>query len=144
MSELPMRLNETALRADEIPDGYCLVPAGMAEQLQQLMSAVPVILRKLQELENSQGTVTITHEQVKKLAALIRLRADEYSEKYSLSGPECRKAIRAAIKKDVLTRAQVKDLHDLPAIALPAVENQVRNWTGIRLVISLRNKSGGG
>ena len=137
------RQDDYQLPGVSVPDGYCLIPAAMGAQLEQLAAALPAILRRLQELEESRAVVTVSHEDVKRLAAFIRQRADEYCEKDALD-PAARKAVRAAIKKDLLTRAQVKDLHDIPAIALPGIVNQVKNWTSIRLAMSLRAKSGGG
>ena len=72
--------------------------------------------RRMDELEARQARVTISHGDVKRIGALIR----------------------AAIKKDILKRYQVKDLHDVPEAMLPAVENQVTRWADIRLVMERR------
>ena len=68
----------------------------------------------------------------------IRLRADEVCGKYGLTDPESVKRMRSAMKKDVLKRWGVKDLHDLPDAALPAVASAIGGWVNIRLVMERR------
>ena len=104
-------------------------------QMAQLMHSMQ---KRLDEMEEQQRKITVMHEDVKGINALIRIRADEYCEKYSLADAESRKAVRTAMKKAILQRYQVKDLHDVPAIARQAVESQISHWSDIRLVMKRR------
>lgn len=108
---------------------------GILSQMGRMMAAMQM---RLDELESRERQATASHEEVKHLMVLIRLRADEWCEKYALTDAGSVKAARAAIKKDVLSRYGVKDLHDVPAIALQAVEAQISRWTSIRLAMDRR------
>jgi hypothetical protein len=94
--------------------------------------------KRLNEMEENQKKITLTHQDVKDLQGLIRLRAMEYCEKYQITDPACLRKVSAAMKKAVLTRYGVKDLHDVPAIARSAVEAQICHFTDIRLVMKCR------
>ena len=96
------------------------------------------IKKRLDDLEAKQAAVTIAHRDVLQLMARIRWKAAEICRKYNLQDKDSPKVFRAAIKKDVLKRYQVKDLHDLPAAMLPAAEKQVDSWTDIRLAMERR------
>lgn len=96
---------------------------------------------RLDELEEKQRLVTLSHEDVKAVQVLIRNRTMEYCEKYELEDPGSRRTISGAIKKAVLKRYGVKDLHDVPAIARQAVESQIGKWADIRLAMKCREKS---
>lgn len=95
---------------------------------------------RLDELEEKQRLVTLSHEDVKGVLILIRNRSMEYCEKYDLQGPAARRTISGAIKRAVLKRYGVKDLHDVPAIARQAVESQISRWADIRLAMKCREK----
>ena len=71
---------------------------------------------------------------------LIRLRADEYCEKYGLEDPKDAGKIRTAIKKSILQRYGIRDLHDVPVIARQAVEAQISRWADIKIVLRIREK----
>ena len=94
--------------------------------------------RRMDEMEARQAAVTISHADVKRLQGMIRARADEICRKYSLADRDSPKAFRAAIKKDVLARYQVKDLHDLPAAGMPGAENMIGSWVNIRMAMERR------
>ena len=104
-------------------------------QMGQMMNRIQ---KRLNEMEENQKKITLTHQEVKELQGLIRLRAREYCEKYQITDPACLRKVSAAMKKAVLTRYWVKDLHDVPAIARPAVEAQICHFTDIRLVMKCR------
>lgn len=108
-------------------------------QMAQLMAAME---RRLEELEEKQHAVTATHGEVNGLMNLIRIRAKEYCEKYDLTDPKDEAAIRKAIRKAVLTRYMIRDLHDLPQIALEAAQAQIDRWSDIRTVMRIREKHG--
>lgn len=104
-------------------------------QMGQMMNRIQ---KRLNEMEENQKKITLTHQEVKELQGLIRLRAMEYCEKYQITDPACLRKVSAAMKKAVLTRYGVKDLHDVPAIARSAVEAQIFRFTDIRLVMKCR------
>ena len=104
-------------------------------QMGQMMAAMQ---RRLDEMEARQEKITVSHAEVKRLLALIRARADEICRKYELVDKESPKLFRAAIKKDLLKRYQVKDLHDLPAASLGGAEEAVGRWVNIRMAMERR------
>ena len=104
-------------------------------QMGQMMNRIQ---KRLNEMEENQKKITLTHQEVKELQGLIRLRAREYCEKYQITDPACLRKVSAAMKKAVLTRYGVKDLHDVPAIARSAVDAQICHFTDIRLVMKCR------
>ena len=108
-------------------------------QMGQMMNAMQ---RRLDEMEARQAAVTISHAEAKRLQALIRGRADELCRKYNLQDKDSPKIFRAAIKKDLLKRFLVKDLHDLPAAALVRAEALLNSWGNIRLVMERRGANG--
>ena len=112
------------------------------EQMGALMMRMGKIIstmqRRLDDLEERQAKITISHGEVKRIQGLIRCRADEICRKYNLQDKDSQKVFRAAIKKDVLRRWQVKDLHDIPEAAISAVDNLISGWTNIRMVMERR------
>lgn len=112
------------------------------EQMGALMMRMGQIIstmqRRLDDLEERQAKITISHGEVKRIQGLIRCRADEICRKYNLQDKDSQKIFRAAIKKDVLRRWQVKDLHDIPEAAISAVDNLISSWTNIRMVMERR------
>ena len=106
-------------------------------QMGQLMAGMQ---RRMDEMEARQEKITVRHADVKRIQQLIRIRTAEICGKYALNA-ESAKVLRAAIKKDVLKRWGVKDLHDLPAAAKDAVENAIGGWTNIRLVMERRGQA---
>lgn len=112
------------------------------EQMGALMMRMGQIIstmqRRLDDLEERQAKITISHGDVKRIQGLIRCRADEICRKYNLQDKDSQKIFRTAIKKDVLRRWQVKDLHDIPEAAISAVDNLISGWTNIRMVMERR------
>lgn len=130
------------------------VPMETAQQLQanteqlgaylvQMGQMMIRMQKRLDEMEQNQRRVSLTHEDVKGIMLLIRLRADEFCEKHQLAGDGDVRAVRSAIKRDILKRYQVKDLHDVPAIARSAVEAQISKWSSIRLIMDRRARASG-
>lgn len=115
---------------------------GLSRILAQMGQMMAAMQRRLDDMEARQAAVTVSHGDVKKLNARIRYRADELCRKYSLTDPGSVKAFRAAIRKDLLTRYQVRDLHDLPAASLAGAENTVDSWVNIRLAMERRGACG--
>ena len=112
----------------------------MGRYIGQLGQMMAVMQRRMDELERQQAAVTIRHEDVKRLQRLIRMRADQICGRYELTDRDSPRIFRAAIKKDVLKRCGVKDLHDVPAAQLAGTENLVNGWTNIRLAMERRAK----
>lgn len=137
--------------AEKVWNACFPVPMETAVMLQQnteqlgayLVQMAQMMLRmqnRLDELEEKQKAVTVDHQEVKMIQQLIRLRADEYCEKYGLVDPKDAGKIRAAIKKSILQRYGIRDLHDMPAIARQAVEAQISRWADIKIVLRIREK----
>lgn len=110
----------------------------MGALLMRMGQVIGAMQRRMDELEARQAAVTISHMDAKQLMARIRWRADEICRKNNLQDRDSPRIFRAAMKKDVLKRHQVKDLHDLPASALAGAEKQVDSWTNIRLIMERR------
>ena len=110
----------------------------MGEMMVRMGQLITAMQRRMDEMEARQEKITVSHRDVLQMMARIRWKAGEICGKYNLQDKESGKKIRAAIKKDVLRRAQVKDLHDLPAAMLPAAEKQIDSWTDIRLIMERR------
>jgi hypothetical protein len=110
----------------------------MGQYIGQLGTIIGAMQRRMDELERQQAAVTIRHEDVKRLQALIRMRAEQICGKYELKDKDSPRIFRAAIKKDLLKRCGVKDLHDVPAVQLPGAEKLVSGWTNIRMVMDRR------
>lgn len=112
----------------------------MGSYLLQLAAMMQQMQKRMDEMEAQQRAVTLTHGEVKILQELIRRRAYEYCEKYEILTPGALRSIGAGIKRAILTRYGVKDLHDVPAIARQAVEAQISRWSDIRLAMKCREK----
>lgn len=110
----------------------------LGRYLTQMGQLITAMQRRMDEMEARQEKITVSHRDVLQMMARIRWKAGEICGKYNLGDRESGKKIRAAIRKDVLRRAQVKDLHDLPAAMLPAAEKQIDSWTDIRLIMERR------
>ena len=114
----------------------------LGRYLAQMGQMMATMQRRLDEMESRQAAVTVSHGDVKQLNARIRYRAGEICRKYALTDPDSPRIIRAAIRKDLLARYQVKDLHDLPAAFLAGAENMVGSWANIRLAMERRGACG--
>ena len=107
----------------------------LGQYLAQLGRMMQTMQARMDELEQAQKQITITHKDVKDLGTLMKLRAREACEKYGLTDPADERTVKAAIKKAVLKRYGIEDLHDLPAVALQAVQKQIDHWADIRLMM---------
>ena len=114
------------------------------QQMGEMMARMGQLMARMQhrmdEMEARQEKITIRHADAKRILQLIRIRTAEICGKYALNADSA-KVLRAAIKKDVLKRWGVKDLHDLPAAAKDAVENAIGGWVNIRLVMERRGQA---
>lgn len=122
--------------------------SGNVEQLGaylvQMAQMLQVMQKRMDEFEAAQKQVTLTHQDVKDVNGMIRTAAADYCLKYDIMDADSGKAVRMAMKKAILKRYGVKDLHDVPAIARQAVEAQIMHWTDIRLVMKRREIVFGG
>ena len=100
--------------------------------------------KQMEEMQAAQRQVTVTHAEVKRLQAAIREAADEFCRRHFFEDPKDAQAVRADIKKTILSRWQVKDLHDLPQIALGPAGKLIEGYGNIRLVYRLREKHAAG
>ena len=96
--------------------------AQLGQYIGQLGAIIGAMQRRMDEMEKQQAAVTIRHDDVKRLQALIRMRAEQICGKYDLGDKDSPRIFRAAIKKDLQRRYAVKDLHDLPAAQLTGAE----------------------
>lgn len=111
----------------------------MGQYIGQLGQMIAAMQRRMDEMEKQQAAVTIRHADVKRLQGLIRMRAEQICGKYELTDRDSPRIFRAAIKKDLLKRFGVKDLHDVPAAMLAGAESLVNSWTSVRLVMERRS-----
>ena len=122
--------------------------SGTVEQLGaylvQMAQMLQVMQKRMDEFEATAKKVTLSHQDVKDVTGMIRTAAADYCLKYDILDADSGKAVRMAMKKAILKRYGVKDLHDVPAIARQAVEAQIMHWTDIRLVIKRREIIAGG
>ena len=122
--------------------------SGNVEQLGaylvQMAQMLQMMQKRMDEFEAAQKQVTLTHQDVKDVKSMIRTAAADYCLKYDIMDADSGKAVRLAMKKAILKRYGVKDLHDVPAIARQAVEAQIMHWTDIRLVMKRREIIAGG
>ena len=116
----------------------------MGDMILQLGTMIGTMQKRMDGMEAMQARVTVSHGDVKRIQAMIRVRADEICQKYQLTDAESVKRFRAAIKKDVLKRWGVKDLHDIPEAALAGMDEKIGSWVNIRLVMERRAGSIGG
>ncbi len=148
-AEITVTPSELRMRSERTPPIILMPDVAVALQenteqlgtyLVQIAQMMHIMQKRLDELEEKRKAVTVTHDEVKGIQQLIRMRADEYCEKYGLTDAKDAAKIRAAIKKAILVRYGIKDLHDVPAIARQAVEAQISRWSDIRLMIKCREK----
>lgn len=146
MSEL---LKNTTPETEEW-DGY-LLPATTARDLRKSVGEMQLILaqmarlvretrQQMEEMQAQQRQVTASHGEVKKINAAIRAAADDFCNRQGFTDAADLRAVRADIRKTVLMRWQVKDLHDIPQIALGNVHKLIGSYGNIRLVFRLREK----
>ena len=131
----------TAVITREAAEGMALNTRKMGEMILQMAGMMAQLQRRMDEMEKAQAAVTIRHDDVKRLQALIRMRADQICGKYNLQDKDSPRIFRAAIKKDLMKRCGVKDLHDVPAAMLGGAENMISGWTNIRMAMERRARA---
>ena len=113
----------------------------LGQYILQMGQLISQMQKRMDDMEARQAAVTVSHRDVLQLMARIRWKAGEICRKYNLQDEKSPKVFRAAIRKDLMKRYQLKDLHDLPAAMLPAAEKQIDSWTDIRLVMERRGNA---
>ena len=113
----------------------------LGQYILQMGQLISQMQKRMDDMEARQAAVTVSHRDVLQLMARIRWKAGEICRKYNLQDEKSPKVFRAAIRKDLMKRYQLKDLHDLPAAMLPAAEKQIDSWTDIRLVMERRGST---
>lgn len=125
------------------PQPLALTARELAVYVAQLGRIVSRMQRKMDEmaLESAQR-VTVSHAQALQLQRMIRERTAAICRQYGLSAGPDAAAFRAAIKKEVLSRHGVRDLHDLPIAALPGAREQIGRYADFGLVMERRRTHG--
>lgn len=116
----------------------------LAEAVPKMAQMIMRMQARLDEIEEKRAQVTLSHADVKAVNALIRARAGEFCGKYGITDPGSLRSIGNGIRRAVLARYGVKDLHDVPAIARQAVEAQISRWTDMRLMMKCRERARAG
>ena len=113
-------------------------------QMQLVLAQMAKLIRdtrqQMEEMANQQRKVTASHDEVKAIQAAIRTAADAFCNRHGFTDPADARTVRADIKKTVLKRWQVKDLHDVPQVALGNVQKLIETYGNIELVFKLREK----
>lgn len=139
-----------ALR-ERTQDAVFPVPMETAKDLRQSVGELQLMIAQmarlirdtraqLEEMQAVQRAVTVNHGEVKKINAAIRAGADDFCRRHGFTDAADVRTVRADIRKTLLGRWQVKDLHDIPQIALGNVYKLIENYGNIRLVFRLREK----
>lgn len=115
----------------------------LGRYVQQLGRIVAQLMQHMEDMERQNARqITVDHDTVKAIQGRIRQRAGQLCEMYSL--PAAAQApFRAAMKKDVLGRWAVKDLHDLPLAALDGAMRQIDGYANYALAMEQRRKARG-
>lgn len=113
--------------------------AQLGGYVSQLGRIVAAMQRRMDEMEmESRRKLTISHADALNLQKLIRQRAADICAQYQLTSAQDAAAFRAAIKKAVLTRHGIRDLHDLPLAALDGAGDQIAHYASMALVMERR------
>ena len=114
----------------------------LEECLAQMGRMLAAMQRRIEDMEAREQAVTIAHSEVKIIMARIRFRSGEIVEKYGLQKADV-KTFRSAIRKEMLKKYGIRDLHDLPASEIGAAERWIDGWNSMRLVMECRDRGEG-
>ena len=112
----------------------------LEECLAQMGRMLAAIQRRIEDMEAREQAVTVPHSEVKVIMARIRFRSGEIVEKYGLEKAQA-KVFRSAIRKEMLKKYGIRDLHDLPASEIGAAERWIDGWNSMRLVMECRDRA---
>lgn len=108
----------------------------LGKYLTDLSRIIVTMQNRIEELEANRIAVTVSHAQVNQIRQMIRTCADDICNKYMIQD---KKKICAAIRKDLMKRYRIKDLHDLPANAIAGAMAYIEHYSNIRLFMQLKN-----
>ena len=114
----------------------------LEECLAQMGRMLAAMQRRIEDMEAREQAVTVPHSEVKVIMARIRFRSGEIVEKYGLEKAQA-KVFRSAIRKEMLKKYGIRDLHDLPASEIGAAERWIDGWNSMRLVMECRDRGEG-
>ena len=148
---MSVMLKELPPEAEKEWEACFPVPMETAKDLRQSVGELQLIVaqmarliretrQQMDEMQRAQQQVTVNHGEVKKINAAIRNAASAFCDRHGFEDSADLRAVRADIRKTILGRWQVKDLHDIPQIALGNVYKLIENYGNIRLVYRLREK----
>lgn len=132
-----------AINQDEALSFYKSV-GEMRTMIAQMARLLQDTRNQMEEMQGQLKKVTVTHDEVKQVQALIRKAAEDFCFRYGFSDPADLRTVRADLRKTILNRWQVKDLHDIPQVALGNVGKLIETYGNIRLVYQLREKHAAG
>lgn len=112
----------------------------LEECLAQMGRMLAAMQRRIEDMEAREQAVTVPHSEVKVIMARIRFRSGEIVEKYGLEKAQV-KVFRSAIRKEMLKKYGIRDLHDLPASEIGAAERWIDGWNSMRLVMECRDRA---
>ena len=112
----------------------------LEECLAQMGRMLAAMQRRIEDMEAREQAVTVPHSEVKVIMARIRFRSGEIVEKYGLQKADV-KIFRSAIRKEMLKKYGIRDLHDLPASEIGAAERWIDGWNSMRLVMECRDRA---
>ena len=112
----------------------------LEECLAQMGRMLAAMQRRIEDMEAREQAVTVPHSEVKVIMARIRFRSGEICEKYGLEKAQA-KVFRSAIRKEMLKKYGIRDLHDLPASEIGAAERWIDGWNSMRLVMECRDRA---
>ena len=112
----------------------------LEECLAQMGRMLAAMQRRIEDMEAREQAVTVPHSEVKVIMARIRFRSGEIVEKYGLEKAQA-KVFRSAIRKEMLKKYGIRDLHDLPASEIGAAERWIDGWNSMRLVMECRDRA---
>ena len=119
---------------------------GMLTQTAQLAQGIARMMALIRQMEERMAAdaarITISHDQAKGLLLRIRQRANALCERHHLDGAGDAAFFRAQIKKAVLQRNGIRDLHDLPLRSLDAEGRWIDTFTDYKLVMKRREAHG--
>ena len=111
------------------------------EQLEQLAQVVVRLISEVERLDReTRRQLTIPHKDALAVLREITRRSKAYAAQYRL-GPEQAKKIRNAIKRGVLNRWKIRDIHDLPEREKDACLAWIGEWTDFELITGLKREA---
>ena len=113
----------------------------LSVQVAQLGRIVAVLARRMEDMEaQSARLITVSHAQALQLRKLIDAKAQAVIEQYRLIRCDSAVQLRRLIKKELLTRLGIRDLHDIPLAAWDRAVGIIDGWSNIQFVLMLKRE----